>query len=239
MGARSMATGLGILMVMACGKSDKGGGKTESTAAAPPPTPAPLPGALTKPIDQYSGDEFFALTRQLQYGGGGPHGRRCRGRAGCRGPNARDTTVIQVDGIVGDDSLSATNVPVNGALAVRAVNRGQFADSLYNMRPDTTYENYLIVTPVPNSATVSWRLEELATRAGARAHRTLATGTVRECTGPGHQFQRGPRADFKTCEQAAQVRPAALGMVIQGDVGPPIWFGCAVGCCTTDGGSHT
>jgi hypothetical protein len=223
-------------MVAACGKGESKA-KTESTAAAAPPSPASAtpPGALTKPIGQYSGDEFYALTRQLQYGGGGTHGRRCRGRAGCRGAGARDTTVIQVDGIVGDDSLSAANLPANGAIAVRAVNRGQLADSLYNMRPDTTYENYLIVTPVPNSATATWILEELATTAGARAHRTIARGTLRECTGPGHPYQRGPHADFKTCEQAAQTRTASFGAMLQGG-DPPIWFGCAFGCCTTDSG---
>ena len=62
----------------------------------------------------------------------------------------------------------------------------------------------------------------------------ISQGTLRECTGPGHSFQRGPRADFKTCEQAAQVRPASLGSALQGDIGPPIWFGCALGCCTAD-----
>ncbi len=243
MGARSLAAGLGVLIVTACGKGEMKSGKESATAgataAAPAPAAvatAPVPGALAKPIEQYSGDEFYTLTRQLQFGGGGRHGRRCRGRDGCRGPNARDTTVIQVDGVVGDDSLSAGNLPPNGAIAVRALNQGQFADSSYNLRPGTAYENYLIVTPVPNSATASWRLEELTTTAGARAHRTIATGTLRECTGPGHAFQRGPHADFKTCEQAAQVRPASFGAVLQGDGGPPIWFGCAVGCCTADGG---
>jgi hypothetical protein len=227
-------------MVVACGKGEGKAGKSESAAALPASAAAPLPGALTKPIDQYTGDELYALTRQLQYGGGGAHGRRCRGRASCRGPNARDTTVIQVDGVAGDDSLNARNLPANGAIAVRALNQGQFADSLYNMQPGAAHENYLIVTRVPNSATMSWRLEELTTTAVARAHRMIANGTIRECTGPGHQFQPGPRADFKTCEQAAQVRPAALGggMMLQGDVGPPIWFGCFAGCCTTDGGSR-
>ncbi len=238
-GARSMAAGLGILMVVACGKGENKAGKPESTAAAaatPNPAPAHPPGTLTKPLDQYTGDEFFTLTHQQQYGGGGAHGRRCRGRAGCRGPNARDSTVIQVDGVVGDDSLSAANLPANGVIAVRALNRGPYADSLYNTRPGDSYENYLIVTPVPNSATATWVLEELTTTAGARAHHTISRGTLRECTGPGHSYQRGPHADFKTCEQATQVRPASLGAMLQGDGGPPIWFGCAFGCCTADAG---
>lgn len=234
--ARSLAAGSVVMVAVACAKGAEKA-KGESTAAAAPPAaaaPAPPPGALTKPIDQYSGDELYALTRQLQYGGGGQHGRRCRGRPGCRGPNARDSTLIQIDGIVGDDSLSAAGLPANGAIAVRALNQGPFADSAYNMRPGTQYENYLIVLPIPNSATASWRLEELTTTAGSRSHRPLATGNLRQCTGPGHVFQRGPHADFKTCEQAATVRPAAFRAILQGDGGPPIWFGCAFGCCTAD-----
>jgi hypothetical protein len=242
MGVRSMTAGLGVLTLLACGKGESKAGKSESAAAAVPPAapaPAPAPGALTKPIAQYSGDEFYALTRQLQFGGGGEHQRQCRGRAGCRGASAREFTRIQVDGVAGDDSLSATNLPTNGAIAVRALNRGRFADSLYNMRPGAAYENYLIVLPTPNSASASWVLEELTTTAGSRTHQTIAKGTLRECTGPGHAFQRGPRADFKTCEQAAQVRPASFGAFLQGDIGPPIWFSCAVGCCTADGGSRS
>ena len=71
-----------------------------------------------------------------------------------------------MEGIAGDDSLSATNLPLNGVIAVRALNSGRFADSLYNMRPGAAYENYLIVLPMPNSASASWVLEELTTTPG-------------------------------------------------------------------------
>jgi len=239
--AQSLAAGCVVALAVACGKGSEKA-KGESTAAAPPgataaaAAPAPPPGTLTKPIDQYTGDEFYALTRQLQYGGGGTHGRRCRGRAGCRGPNPRDSTRIQVDGIVGDDSLSAATLPPNGVLAMRAINVGQFADSMYNTRPGTQYESYLIILPVPNSASATWRFEELTTTAGSRSHHMISSGTLREC--PKHAFQRGPHADFKTCEQADNLRPASFSRraaaMMQGDLGPPAWFGCAFGCCTAD-----
>jgi hypothetical protein len=235
--ARSLAAGCVAALAVACGKGSEKA-KSETTAAAPAAAaaaaPAPPPGTLTKPIDQYSGDEFYALTHQLQYGGGGTHGRRCRGRAGCRGANPRDSTRIQVEGIVGDDSLSAATLPVNGVLALRALNVGSYADSMYNTRPGTQYENYLIVLPVPNSASATWRLEELTTTAGSRSHRMISSGALREC--PKHAFQRGPHADFKTCEQADNLRPASFrrNAMLQGDIGPPAWFGCAFGCCTAD-----
>jgi len=223
-------------MSVGCAKgSEKAGAKPESVAAAPAAAaPAQPPGTLTKPIDQYTGDEFYALTQQLKYGGGGSHGRRCRGRAGCRGANPKDSTTIQVEGIAGDDSLSATNLPVNGVLAMRLHNQGAYPDSMYNTRPGAQYENYLIVLPVPNSATSTWRLEELTTTQGARSHRMIAQGKIREC--PKHDFHPGPHADFKTCEQADNLKPAAFrrGAVLQGELGPPAWYGCAAGCCTAD-----
>lgn len=233
---RSLAGVLVAALAVACGKGNEKA-KSETTAAAAPPAaaaPAAPPGTLTKPIDQYTGDEFYALTQQLQYGGGGTHGRRCRGRAGCRGPNAKDSTLIQVEGIAGDDSLSAATLPVNGVLALRARNVGSYADSMYNTRPGKEYENYLIVLPVPNSASATWRLEELTTTAGSRSHRMISSGALREC--PKHAFQRGPHADFKTCEQADNLRPASFrrNAALQGDIGPPAWFGCAFGCCTAD-----
>jgi hypothetical protein len=236
--ARTLAAGCAVVLTAACGKGGEKA-KSETTAAAPPPAaaaaPSPPPGTLTKPIDQYTGDEFYALTQGLQYGGGGTHGRRCRGRAGCRGPNAKDSTRIQVEGIVGDDSLSATTLGVNGVLAMRLHNVGSYADSMYNTRPGAQYENYLIVLPVPNSASATWRLEELTTTPGSRSHRMISSGKLREC--PKHAFQRGPHADFKTCEQADNLRPASFSrnaLPLQGDLGPPAWFGCAFGCCTAD-----
>ena len=230
-----LAAGCVASLIAACGKGTEKA-KSETAAAAAPaavPAPATPPGTLTKPIDQYTGDEFYALTRQLQYGGGGDHGRRCRGRAGCRGANPKDSTVIQVAGIAGDDSLSAAGLPPNGVLAMRAINVGPYPDSMYNTRPGAQYENYLIMLPLPNSASATWRLEELTTTAGARSHRMISSGTLREC--PKHAFQRGPHASFKTCEQADNIRPASFGFrLMQGDVGPPAWFSCAVGCCTAD-----
>jgi len=127
--------------------------------------------------------------------------------------------------------LSAGALPPNGVIALRAINRGQRADTMYNTRPGAAYENYLIVAPVPGTATATWRLEELTTTAGARSHRTIASGTFRGCN---HPFVRGPKADFKTCTEAATVRPASFGSMIQGDNESPIWLGCAEGCCTAD-----
>ena len=75
--AKSLAAGWVVATSVACAKgSEKAAGKPESTAAAAPSAAAPAqpPGTLTKPIDQYTGDEFYALTQQLKYGGGGPHG---------------------------------------------------------------------------------------------------------------------------------------------------------------------
>jgi hypothetical protein len=219
--------------VAGCSKAD--GKAKESTAAAPPAlataaTAAPLPGALTKPLDQYSGDELYALTRQLQFTGGNERPRRCRGAPACRGPNPAASTRIRVDAVDGEDSLSAAGLPGNGAIAARALNRGQRADTMYNTQPGAAHENYLIVIPVAGSASANWRLEELTTTQGARSHRTIASGTFTGCK---HQFIRGPKADFKTCAEAVNVRPASFGSTMQGGESP-MWIGCAEGCCTAD-----
>jgi hypothetical protein len=222
------------LALAACAKGDRA--KTPDSTAAPATASAAaapaLPGALTKPLEQYSGDELFALTRQLQFAGGNERQRRCRGSAGCRGSRPSASTSIRIDAIVGEDSLAGASLPANGVVAARAINRGQLADTMYNMRPGT-YENYLIVLPVVGGSTASWRLEELATTAGARSHRTIASGTFRGCN---HQFLRGPRADFKTCAEAGATRPASFGATLQDGGESPIWIGCAEGCCTADPG---
>jgi hypothetical protein len=225
------ASALFVLVVVACGKTErpKGGETAVSAPGGGGGQPAPVPGALAKPIDQYSGDELFALTRQLRFVGGVERERRCRGQADCRGPQPRASTRIRLDAVDGEDSLSTSGLPANGVVALRAINRGRIADTLYNMQPGEAHENYLIVVPVAGTTTATWRLEELTTTQGQRSHRTIASGTFKGCN---HPFVRGARADFKTCAQAA-ASPASFG-VIQDGIESPIWLGCAFGCCTAD-----
>jgi hypothetical protein len=232
-GARCGVAICAVLLAMGCGRAEQSKARPETAAAAGGGQATPsLPGTLAKPLDQYSGDELFSLTRQLRFGGGVEVARRCRGRAECRGSRPNASTRIRVDAVAGGDSLNPANVPTNGVIAARALNHGQYADTMYNTRPGAEYENYLIVTPVPGSATAAWRLEELTTTAGQRTHRTLATGTFRGCN---HTFVpgRGPLADFKTCAQAATIRPASFGGFLQG-IESPIWIDCFVGCCTAE-----
>ena len=194
-------------------------------------------GDLTKPIDQYTGDEFFALVNGLNYTGGWERARRCSGNPGC-GNTLR--TNVRVDGVSDQDSLSAGTVPQFGAVAAKAVVRGNQTEAMYGMLsngPDGRYSYYLIVTRGgPTGAT--WRLEEMNIQGNTRTHRMLKSGRFTPCT---HQYVAGARADFKTCEQAAASTQRGVVFVnasftsrSQG-VEPPLWIGCASGCCTAEG----
>jgi hypothetical protein len=207
-----------------------------ATASAAPSVAAAVvaaqPGALPKPIDQMTGDELYAFTHGLTFTGGVERQRRCRGEAACRGPNPTRFTRLRIDAVGGEDSLTTgAGLSPNGTIAVRGLNRGQLADSMYDMRPGKPYEFYLIVLPGPQGGNATWRLEELTTTAGSRSHRSIMTGAFKGCN---HPFVRGARADFKTCAQAAPVRQASFGAALQTEIDPPIWISCAAGCCTSD-----
>lgn len=225
-----IAAGLAIAIgAVACGskerkQTDSGGTVTSQFAAQR----RALPGLLAKPIDQYSGEEFYAMTRRLRFTGGNERERLCRGRAECRGANHTRTTRIRVDAVDTQDSLSGKSIPANGVIAVRALNRGLVADTMYNMRPTARFEYYLIVLPGVNGTDATWRLEELDVAQGIRAHRSVATGVFRGCN---HAFVPGARADFKSCTTAAQTRPVSTA-AFQSGIEDPIWVGCAEGCCT-------
>src|SRR5689334_24981952 len=125
---RSIAA-LAILATIACGKGDQG--RPKESASAPPPAGGgarSLPGTLAKPLDQYSGDDLYALTRQLQFGGGVDRDRRCRGQGACRGATPTARTSVRVDAVVGQDSLNPAALPPTGVIAARALNHGQLAD---------------------------------------------------------------------------------------------------------------
>jgi len=241
-GARRAAlalAGTALAAIAACGgsdrqKSDSGKAPVAALAnanASANAAPAALPGALSKPIDQMSGDELYGFVHRLNFVGGNERQRRCRGRAECRGRPSRFTS-LRVDAVDAQDSLSAAATPAYGVVAARTLNHGQDVDTMYNTRPGA-YEYYLIVLP-GTGGSATWRLEELTTTNGARAHRSVATGRFKEC---GHKFVRGARADFKSCtEAAAAVQPAAFSRTapMQTDGESPIWISCALGCCTAD-----
>lgn len=239
--ARFALASMLVLTIGACAKSEKAPSDTSAAAAgtpaatdaralAAPTAAAKQPGDLPKPIDQMSGDELYTFTRTLTFGGGRERRRRCRGNPACRGRQPRDSTLVRVDAVETEDSLSTGNLAANGVIGARALNRGTLPDSMYNTRPGKDYEYYLIVTPA-GPGVANWQLVELTTTPGARSHRSVASGAFHGCD---HPFQRGARADFKSCARAAaETRPAALRM-FQTDGEDPLWIGCAAGCCTAD-----
>ena len=197
-------------------------GTKDAKTATPPPA---QPGDLTKPLAQYTGDELYALVNGLQFGNGHDRQRNCRGPQ-CAGGQKVNVTI---DAVLQEDSLSTGDISQFGVIAARAVNHGNAPEAKYGMLGGPR-AYYLVVLP-----DTSWVLEEMDTNAG-HAHRTLTTGRFRGC---GHPFVPGARADFKTCAQpsagasATTHSPFSFASFPQ-DPDPPIWIGCASGCCTAD-----
>ena len=220
-----------VLVLMACGRDE--GNVVDSAADAATAlalAAAPARAAdLTKPIDQYTGAEFYAHVQALQYTGGNERERRCRGCA------AAQRIRVRVDGVEGADSVGPGNVPQFGVVVARGLNRGGQQEDRYGMRPGSRFEYYLIVLPgATPSASMTWRVEELEIAGQQRSRRQLATGRVTPCN---HPFTRGAASDFRTCENAppAGVNPAAFGSLLQGGTGDdPWWYRCALGCCIAE-----
>jgi hypothetical protein len=223
------------LCLAACARSDR---RTASDSAAsaearPPRGPvsangpavaAPaMPGALAKPIDAYSGDELYELTRTLTFAGSHERARHCKGSAAC---DAGATTLVQVSAVASQDSLAPGNVPEHGVLYVRAINKGGEEEAAYSLRAGNSLRYYMIVQRDPSGA-LRWRLEELET-ASPRRHTRIASGRFLGC---GHPWTPGARADFRTCEMAERGDTVVtMGLALQVD-DPPLWTSCSAGCC--------
>ena len=216
-------------------RADTGAGAAPpNTLATLPPSAAALPGQLTKPIDQYSGDEFYDFVQRLKWGGGVDKARACKDDPGCSGTRPSKETMVRVDAVDGQDSLSATAVPVNGVVEMRALNKGSQVEQRYGFKPDKKLEYYLIVLPA-NGNTSTWRLEELDTTPGARKHASVGTGTFKPCN---HPFQPGRvnRANFYNCADSHMTDSVQKsGMVMFDPKTDPLWTDCAQGCCLADG----
>jgi hypothetical protein len=244
---RGLAASFAMLAIAACSKGDAppadSAAASAKAASAPvplvgsaaPARPAGMPGALTKPLASYTGDEFYQLVQGQNYTGGHDQERKCKNDPGCGGTRR---TLVTVDAIATQDSLTASNVPEFGVVYVRAVNKGDAEEARYNLLPfRDRYQYYLIVTKDNGGNSMRWTLEQLDLTPNARAHTTVGTGKFNPC--PTHSYKPGAQANFKTCAQAAAAHDSLvhLGLVLQSGEDPPIWASCGTGCCVADNGA--
>lgn len=213
-----------------------GAGQSAGAAAPTPqplgraaaPDPAQLPGMLPKPLASYSADEFFAFTHALGYGGGIDKPRRCKAATGCEVRGGKLTSA-RVDAVNGQDALSASVVPQNGVVAVRARNTGAYEEARYGMLPGAAYEYYVVVLP-DTGGKARWSLQQLVTTAGARTLTEVGRGTFIACA---HASKGSYRANFHTCEDAHRSSDSTMrmGLLLQEVASDPIWVKCNTGCC--------
>lgn len=223
-----------LVVAAGCAKSDKP--PAADTVAPVPPVPlasAPpaqarvMPGALTKPIEQYTGEEFYDLVKKLSYAGKHDKQRKCKDAPGCTGAKK---VKVSVDAVATQDSLSASTAPQYGVVYIRAINDGDATEARYNLAPGKKFEYYMIVMATPAGG-MQWRLEQLDTTPKARTHTQVGNGVFEGCN---HPWVAGAQANFKTCADSstasARGRTVRLGLALQID-DDPMWAACSAGCC--------
>ena len=222
-------------VVVGCSKSDapqKDTGKmaVASPAAARPSAPRVMPGALTKPIEAYTGDEFHDFVTKLQFTGGVERERKCKNDPACEAAKNPKRTKVFVDAVVTQDSIAPATVPEFGVVYVRAVNKGDAEEARYGLKPGPSLEYYSIIMR-DSAGGMKWRLEMFDTK--ARQHAAAGTGPFRSCN---HAWVAGAKADFKTCANASVGHDSVktLGLALQSADNDPLWAACASGCCVED-----
>jgi len=203
----------------------------------PPPdstgTSASLPGKLSKPLGEYSGDEFYEFVQKLKWGGGAEKERKCKGEPACDGPNPSKKTLVRVDAVNDQDSLTASASGPNGVVAVRAINKGDLQEDRYGFKAEKKLEYYLIVLP-GDAQNGRWQLEELDTTPGSRRHSTVGSGKFQGCNHP-YQPGRVNRANFYTCSDSHMSDSVQKsGLMMFAPPTDPIWVECGQGCCIAD-----
>jgi hypothetical protein len=205
--------------LVACGR-DKDAADSSHPAAS-------LPGALGKPLDQYTPDEFYAFAHSLSFGGGAEKPRTCKGSPDCDLKGGKQT-MARVDAVEGQDSLTVRGLPANGVVVIMAKNTGQYQEARYSMRPGD-FEYYLVLRPGSDSA--HWTMQEVSTAPGGRTMTEVASGTFVPCD---HPFKRlKNRANFYTCygSLVANDSTTRSGLALAEAFTDPIWTSCAMGCC--------
>ena len=222
------------LVAVGCSKGDAPpADSAKALASAPasksPSAPRVLPGELTKPIESYTGDEFYEFVRKLQFTGGVERERQCKNDPACGNAKAPKRTKVAVDAVATQDSISPATTPKYGVVYIRAINKGDAEEARYSMIPGLNLEYYVLVLPGA-AQTMTWQLEQLDTTPTSRRHSSIGTGPFLGCN---HAWVSGAKADFKTCTNAAVGHDSVvkLGLVLQGGVTDPLWATCAAGCC--------
>jgi hypothetical protein len=193
--------------------------------------PKQLPGALTKPIDSYTGDEFYDLVQKLKYVGGHERERKCKDDPACEGPGGKKTRVL-VDAVATQDSIGPATVPPFGVVYVRALNKGDAVEARYSLQPDKKLEYYMIIT-ADSAGRMAWRMEQLDTKSKPMQHASAGSGAFVSCN---HTWVAGAQADFKSCKNSAAAHDSVLklGLMLQGSIDDQIWTACLGGCCVAD-----
>jgi len=203
----------------------------------PPPdssgATASMPGKLDKPLSEYTGDQFYDFVQHLKWGGGAEKERKCKGDTSCDGDNPPKKTLVRVDAVDEQDSLSAEAAGPNGVVAVRAINKGDAEEARYGFKANKKLEYYLIVLPGDKEAG-RWQLEELDTTPNARKHTTVGSGKFRGCNHP-FQPHRANRANFYTCTDSHMTDTVQKsGLLMFAPPTDPIWVDCIHGCCIAE-----
>lgn len=224
------------MLLPACTGREKAADATADSAVASRtlvgtarPDSARVPGALAKPLPEYTADEFRALAESLTFSGGADQQRTCRKTAGCEAKGGT-LTAARVDAAPGLDSLRGAQLTANGVIAARVRVTGQYEEARYGMRPGA-FVYYVVLYP-DTGGTVSWRLAEVATGAGGEKVTAIGTGPFRPCP-PSTRRQSKYRANFWSCTAAHDNDSTlTMGLTQHGALSDPMWLTCPMGCCT-------
>lgn len=209
---RAVVLLVSVAAFLACAKGD-------SDRRAP--RTGQMPGALTKAVDEYSGDEFYEFVHRLEYAGGRERQRTCRNDPACAGVKR---TLVRVEAIATQDSIGPKTTPRYGVVYVRAINKGDAVESRYGLAPGKQFEYFMIVS-ADSAGGMKWRLEQLDTTPKARRHTQVGAGSLIGCN---HKWIAGASADFKSCARAAAAHD---GLIPQNLADDPLWATCEMGCC--------
>jgi len=227
-----------LALLTACGRGDRAADSTPDSAAAPTTLVGATnagssftPGALAKPLTDYTAEQFRALAESLTFGGGAEQQRTCKKTAGCEVKGGK-LTAARVDAANGLDSLRVAQLTANGVIAARARVTGQYEEARYGMRPGAL-EYYVVLYP-DTTGTASWRLAEVSTNNGGQPVISIGTGPYRPCP-PTTSRQTKYRANFWSCA-AAHVNDSTMkmGLSEHGVLSDPMWLTCPTGCCTVE-----
>lgn len=190
---------------------------------------------LTKPVTDYTGDQFQAVVSALYFGGSAVDDV-VDPDTGAAAPQPPGGAELMVEAMSEANQVNLNDVGNFGTVVARLRNLGGGSDPTFGTTPGASHEYYIIVTPGTRADTAAFTIVRLTRGPNPSIDPRGRTGIIAPCAddeaAPSYSSARFGGCTHRGATATAE-RPGFFGVgTLWAQEGRgSIWVSCSAGCC--------